>query len=125
MSDVKYTSDHEWIHIEGDVATVGVSHYAQEQLGDVVYVELPDVGKAVVKGAEAAVVESVKAASEVYAPLTGEIVQVNESLGDNPGQINQDAEGSGWFMKIQIADEEELEGLMSADEYAASVESLA
>jgi len=125
MSDVKYTSDHEWIHIEGDVATVGVSHYAQEQLGDVVYVELPDVGKAVVKGAEAAVVESVKAASEVYAPLTGEIVQVNESLGDNPGQINQDAEGSGWFMKIQIADEEELEGLMSAGEYAAFVETLA
>ena len=125
MSDVKYTSDHEWIHIEGDVATVGVSHYAQEQLGDVVYVELPDVGKALVKGAEAAVVESIKAASEVYAPLTGEIVQVNESLGDNPGQINQDAEGSGWFMKIQIADEEELEGLMSAGEYAAFVETLA
>lgn len=125
MSDVKYTSDHEWIHIEGDVATVGVSHYAQEQLGDVVYVELPDVGKAVVKGAEAAVVESVKAASEVYAPLTGEIVQVNESLGDNPGQINQDAEGNGWFMKIRISDEEELGGLMSADEYTAFVESLA
>ena len=125
MSDVKYTSDHEWIHIEGDVATVGVSHYAQEQLGDVVYVELPDVGKALGKGAEAAGVESIKAASEVYAPLTGEIVQVNESLGDNPGQINQDAEGSGWFMKIQIADEEELEGLMSAGEYAAFVETLA
>ncbi|MBH62865.1 MAG: glycine cleavage system protein H [Alphaproteobacteria bacterium] len=124
MSDVKYTSDHEWIRLEGDVATIGVSDYAQEQLGDVVYVDLPDVGKAVAKGAEAAVVESVKAASEVYAPLTGEIVEVNDSLGDNPGQINEDAEGNGWFMKIRISDQAELDGLMNADEYATFVESL-
>tara|TARA_A100001037_G_scaffold239170_1_gene218704 strand:- start:6440 stop:6817 length:378 start_codon:yes stop_codon:yes gene_type:complete len=124
MSDVKYTSDHEWIRLEGDVATIGVSDYAQEQLGDVVYVNLPDVGKAVAKGAEAAVVESVKAASEVYAPLTGEIVEVNDSLGDNPGQINEDAEGNGWFMKIRISDQAELDGLMNADEYATFVENL-
>ncbi len=124
MSDVKYTSDHEWIRLEGDVATIGVSDYAQEQLGDVVYVDLPDVGKAVAKGAEAAVVESVKAASEVYAPLTGEIVEVNDSLGDNPGQINEDAEGNGWFMKIRISDQAELDGLMNADEYATFVENL-
>ncbi len=124
MSDVKYTSDHEWIRLEGDVATIGVSDYAQEQLGDVVYVDLPDVGKAVAKGAEAAVVESVKAASEVYTPLTGEIVEVNDSLGDNPGQINEDAEGNGWFMKIRISDQAELDGLMNADEYATFVENL-
>ncbi len=124
MSDVKYTSDHEWIRLEGDVATIGVSDYAQEQLGDVVYVNLPDVGKAVAKGAEAAVVESVKAASEVYTPLTGEIVEVNDSLGDNPGQINEDAEGNGWFMKIRISDQAELDGLMNADEYATFVENL-
>ena len=104
MSDVKYTSDHEWIRLEGDVATIGISNYAQEQLGDVVYVDLPEVGKAVSKGSEAAVVESVKAASEVYAPLSGEIVEVNAALGDAPGQINEDAEGNGWFMKIKLSD---------------------
>jgi len=124
MNEVKYTRDHEWIQIEGDIATIGVTHYAQEQLGDVVYVELPDVGKAVTKGAEAAVIESVKAASEVYVPITGEILEVNESLNDNPSQINQDAQGNGWFMKIRIHDEAELGSLMSADEYASFVESL-
>ena len=124
MSDVKYTSDHEWIRLEGDVATIGISNYAQEQLGDVVYVDLPEVGKAVSKGSEAAVVESVKAASEVYAPLSGEIVEVNAALGDAPGQINEDAEGNGWFMKIKLADPSELDGLMDADDYATFVGSL-
>jgi glycine cleavage system H protein len=124
MSDVNYTSDHEWIRLEGDVATIGISNYAQEQLGDVVYVDLPDVGKSVSKGAEAAVVESVKAASEVYAPLSGEIVEVNSALGDAPGQINEDAEGNGWFMKIKLSDPGELEGLMDGDDYATFVASL-
>ena len=125
MSDLIYTDDHEWIRLEGEVATVGVSNYAQEQLGDVVYVDLPDVGKSISKGSEAAVVESVKAASEVYAPVSGEIVEVNETLGDDPAQINRDAEGSGWFVKIRVSDPGELEGLMNADEYAEFVESLA
>ncbi len=125
MSDLRYTDDHEWIRLEGEVATVGVSNYAQEQLGDVVYVDLPDVGKSISKGSEAAVVESVKAASEVYAPVSGEIVEVNETLGDDPAQINRDAEGSGWFVKIKVSDPGELDGLMNADEYAAFVESLA
>ena len=124
MSDVKYTSDHEWIRLEGDIATIGISNYAQEQLGDVVYVDLPEVGKAVSKGSEAAVVESVKAASEVYAPLSGEIVEVNAALGDAPGQINEDAEGNGWFMKIKLSDPGELDGLMDADDYATFVGSL-
>jgi len=124
MSDVNYTSDHEWIRLGGDVATIGISNYAQEQLGDVVYVDLPDVGKSVSKGAEAAVVESVKAASEVYAPLSGEIVEVNSALGDAPGQINEDAEGNGWFMKIKLSDPGELEGLMDGDDYATFVASL-
>ena len=124
MTDVKYTSDHEWIRLEGDVATIGISNYAQEQLGDVVYVDLPEVGKAVSKGSEAAVVESVKAASEVYAPLSGEIVEVNAALGDAPGQINEDAEGNGWFMKIKLSDPGELDGLMDADDYATFVGSL-
>ena len=125
MSDLIYTDDHEWIRLEGEVATVGVSNYAQEQLGDVVYVDLPDVGKSISKGSEAAVVESVKAASEVYAPVSGEIVEVNETLGDDPAQINRDAEGSGWFVKIRVSDPGELDGLMNADEYAEFVESLA
>ena len=124
MSDLRYTDDHEWIRLEGEVATVGVSNYAQEQLGDVVYVDLPDVGKSISKGSEAAVVESVKAASEVYAPVSGEIVEVNETLGDDPAQINRDAEGNGWFVKIRVSDPGELDGLMNADEYAAFVESL-
>ena len=121
MSDLRYTRDHEWIRLEGEVATVGVSDYAQEQLGDVVYVDLPGIGESVSKGAEAAVVESVKAASEVYAPVSGEIVEVNETLGDDPAQVNRDAEGGGWFVKIRISDPGELDGLMDADQYAAFV----
>src|SRR5919205_309493 len=99
MSTVKYTKDHEWIRVEGDMAVIGITDYAQTQLGDVVYVELPEVGRRVQKGKEAAVVESVKAASEVYAPISGEVVAVNDALSGEPAKVNQDAMGEGWFMK--------------------------
>ncbi|GGD18170.1 glycine cleavage system protein GcvH [Pyruvatibacter mobilis] len=117
MAETKYTKDHEWVRIEGDTVTVGITDYAQEQLGDVVYVELPDVGKAVKAGDEAAVVESVKAASEVYAPVSGEVVEVNETLADAPAGVNEDATGAGWFVKLKLADAGELDGLMSEDAY--------
>src|SRR5919199_1292085 len=100
MKSIRYTKDHEWIRIEGDSATVGISTYAQGQLGDIVYVELPAVGKRLAKGEEAAVVESVKAASEVYAPVAGEVTAVNTELDGNPAAVNADAEGSGWFLKL-------------------------
>lgn len=121
----RFTKDHEYIRLEGDVGTVGITDYAQSQLGDVVFVELPDIGKAVKKGGEAAVVESVKAASEVYAPVTGEVVAVNDKLPDNPATVNEDPAGSGWFMKIKLADKSELDGLMSEDEYKAFLSSIA
>ncbi len=117
MADTKYTKDHEWVRVEGDTATVGITDYAQEQLGDVVYVELPDIGKSVAVGDEAAVVESVKAASEVYAPISGEVVEVNEALADAPNGVNEDAAGAGWFVKLKLSDASELENLMSEDEY--------
>ena len=117
MATKRYTKDHEWISLEGDIGTVGISQYAQEQLGDVVYVELPQVGKKVAKGAEAAVVESVKAASEVYAPVGGEVVAVNDVLGETPATVNEDAEGNGWFLKLKVSDPKELDGLMSEDDY--------
>ncbi|WP_422362642.1 glycine cleavage system protein GcvH [Pyruvatibacter mobilis] len=117
MAETKFTKDHEWVRIEGDTVTVGITDYAQEQLGDVVYVELPDVGKAVKAGDEAAVVESVKAASEVYAPVSGEVVEVNETLADAPAGVNEDATGAGWFVKLKLADAGELDGLMSEDAY--------
>lgn len=124
MSDTRYTKDHEYIRVEGDTGVVGITDYAQSQLGDVVYVELPAVGKAVAKGGEAAVVESVKAASEVYSPVSGEVVAVNSGLESAPGAINEDPAGSGWFMKVKIADASELEGLMSEAEYADYVKSI-
>ncbi|MEO0961350.1 MAG: glycine cleavage system protein GcvH [Pseudomonadota bacterium] len=117
MADTKYTKDHEWVRVDGDTATVGITDYAQEQLGDVVYVELPDIGKSVGAGDEAAVVESVKAASEVYAPISGEVVEVNEALADAPNGVNDDAAGAGWFVKLKLSDASELEKLMSEDEY--------
>ena len=98
MSDKLYTKDHEWVSMDGEIATVGISNYAQDQLGDVVYVELPEKGAAVEKGAEAAVVESVKAASEVYAPIAGQVIEVNTAIGDDPSLVNKDAEGEGWFL---------------------------
>lgn len=120
----RYTEDHEWITIEGDVATVGITTYAQEQLGDVVFVELPDAGKTVAKGDEAAVVESVKAASEVFAPLDGEIVEANTALADEPGKVNEDPEGGAWFVKIRMSDKSQLDGMMDADAYKAHLEGL-
>ena len=122
---VMYTKEHEWINVEGDVATVGISKYAQDQLGDVVFVEVPDAGKQMDKGEEAAVVESVKAASEIYAPLTGEVTEGHAVLEDAPATINTDAEGDGWIFKMTITDTAELDELMDSaayDEYIAGLE---
>ena len=119
-----YSKDHEWISVEGGVATVGITAYAQEQLGDVVYVELPDVGKSLTQGDEAAVVESVKAASEVYAPLDGEIVQANDVLTDEPAKVNEDPEGAAWFMKIKLSNTGQLSELMDEAAYKAYVDTL-
>ena len=122
MSDVRYSKEHEWIRVEGDIAVVGITDHAQEQMGDVVFVDLPAVGTEVEKDGDAAVVESVKAASDVYAPLSGEVVDVNTALEDDPSKVNADAEGDGWFMKIKIADASQLDDLMDADAYKAFVE---
>lgn len=116
-NDTLYTEDHEWVQMEGDIATIGISDFAQDQLGDVVFVDLPEVGKVFDQGDEAAVVESVKAASEVFAPVSGEVIEVNEALADNPALVNEDAEGDGWFFKIRITDADELDALMSARDY--------
>ncbi len=117
MSETRYTKDHEYIRIEGDTGIVGITDFAQGQLGDVVFVELPSLGKTVAKGGEAAVVESVKAASEVYAPVSGEVVAVNNALEGAPGTVNEDPSGKGWFLKLKLSDAAELEGLMSEAEY--------
>jgi len=114
---VFFTKDHEWISVDGDSATVGITAFAQEQLGDVVFIELPAVGNNLDKGAEAAVVESVKAASEVYAPVSGEVLEVNSALESEPGKVNEDAEGAGWFMKLKLTDKSQLDGLMNAEAY--------
>jgi glycine cleavage system H protein len=117
MADVKYTRDHEWIRLDGDVGVVGITTYAQSQLGDVVYVELPEIGRRVEKGKEAAVVESVKAASEVYAPASGEVAEVNEALAADPAKVNADPMGEGWFLKLRLTDVKELEGLLDEAAY--------
>lgn len=117
MPTVRYTKDHEWISVDGDVGTIGITDYAQSQLGDVVFVELPEKGKTIAKSGEAAVVESVKAASEIYAPVSGEVVDVNAALEGAPATVNEDAQGRGWFLKMKLADPSELDGLMSEDEY--------
>ena len=122
--DLRYTKDHEWARKEGDRVVIGITDYAQDQLGDVVFVELPEVGKTLEKGGDAAVVESVKAASEIYAPLDGEVVEANEALGDDPAQINSDPHGAGWFFKMTIADASQLDGLMDEAAYKAHVEAL-
>jgi glycine cleavage system H protein len=120
----RYTKDHEYIRLEGDAGIVGITDYAQAQLGDVVFVELPSIGKNVKKGDEAAVVESVKAASEIYAPVSGEVVEVNSDLEATPGTVNEDPAGRGWFMKIRVTDPSEIEGLLTEEQYQEFVKSL-
>jgi len=124
MSELRFTKEHEWIRRDGDLATVGITDYAQNQLGDVVYVELPEIGRHVDKGAEAAVVESVKAASEVYAPVSGEVVAVNEALAGEPARVNADPLGEGWFLQLRLDDPKELDGLMDEEDYRRFVEEL-
>jgi glycine cleavage system H protein len=114
-----YTSEHEWISVDGDVGTVGITKFAAEKLGDVVFVELPDAGKQVKKEADMAVVESVKAASDVYAPVTGEVTAANAAIVDEPAKVNEDPEGAGWFVKIKLADKSQLDGLMDKAAYDA------
>ena len=124
MSALKYTKEHEWIRVEGNVGTVGISPYAQEQLGDVVFVELPEVGRKVEQGKEIAVVESVKAASEIFAPVSGDVVDVNKDLPATPATVNSDPLGAGWFFKLQLADPAQLEKLMDEAAYKSYVEGL-
>ncbi|HEY5597665.1 MAG TPA: glycine cleavage system protein GcvH [Kiloniellales bacterium] len=124
MGERKYTKDHEWVLVEGDVATVGISEHAQEQLGDIVFVELPEAGAAIKQGAQAATVESVKAASEIYAPISGTVTQVNGALADEPALINSDALGKGWLFKAKIKNLGELGKLMDEGAYKKFLESL-
>lgn len=117
MATVYFTEDHEWISVEGGIATVGITDYAQEQLGDLVFVELPEVGKALSKGDAAVVVESVKAASDVYAPVDGEVAEVNEALSSDPALVNSSATGAGWLWKMKLSDQSQLDGLMDEAGY--------
>lgn len=119
-----FTKDHEWVRVEGDVATVGITQYAADQLGDVVFVETPDAGKSLSKGDSFAVVESVKAASDVYSPVSGEVVEGNAALADQPATVNEDPTGAGWFAKIRVSDTSQLDGLMDQAAYDAYVASL-
>ncbi|MGY4398507.1 glycine cleavage system H protein [Sphingomonas sp. UYAg733] len=119
-----FTEDHEWIDVDGDVGTVGISDYAQGQLGDIVFVDVPEEGKELTKGDEAAVVESVKAASDIYSPASGTVIEGNDDLADTPGLVNEDPEGDGWFYKITLSDPSELESLMDETAYAAFVAKL-
>jgi glycine cleavage system H protein len=124
MSETRYTDQHEWVRVEGGEATVGITRYATEQLGDVVFVELPKFGRALAKGAEAAVVESVKAASEIYAPVGGTVGAVNEALNEDPAKVNGDPEGEGWFFKLKLSDPGEFSALMTPDKYEVYVKGL-
>lgn len=119
-----YTEDHEWVEVDGDTGTVGISDYAQSQLGDIVFVETPDEGKTVSKGDDVAVVESVKAASDVYSPVSGTVIEGNAALGDTPELVNEDPEGEGWFYTLTLSDPSELESLMDEAAYAAFVAKL-
>jgi glycine cleavage system H protein len=119
-----FTREHEWIRVEGDTATVGISDHAQQALGDIVFAEVPEAGKQLSKGDEAAVVESVKAASDVYAPVGGEVVEGNQAVADDPALVNRDPEGDGWFFKLKLSDEGELEGLMDEAAYREWVATL-
>ena len=122
MSLLRFTRDHEWVRLDGDIAVIGITDYAQSQLGDVVYVELPEIGRQVQQGKEAAVVESVKAASEVYAPVSGEVAEVNETLVGDPAKVNADPMGEGWFLKLRVADPQQLDELLDEDAYKRFVE---
>jgi glycine cleavage system H protein len=122
MTVLRYTKDHEWVRLDGDLAVIGITDYAQSQLGDVVYVELPELGHRVEQGKEAAVVESVKAASEVYAPVSGEVAEVNDALAADPAKVNADPLGEGWFMKLRLDDPKQLDGLMDEAAYQRFVE---
>ena len=122
MSEVRYSQEHEWVSFDGAIATVGITKHAAEQLGDVVYVELPEPGRKLGKDGDAAVVESVKAASDVYAPLTGEVTESNEGLAGDPAQVNADPEGAAWFFKMTIANKTEFDALMTREQYDAFVE---
>ena len=124
MADLRYSEDHEWVRVEGDIAVIGISDYAQDQLGDVVFVEFPEPGLAVAQGDEAAVVESVKAASEVYSPVSGEVVEVNEPLADDPGLVNREPTGGGWFLKVRMSDPEEVDALLDESAYRNFVSTL-
>jgi glycine cleavage system H protein len=119
-----FTKEHEWVRVDGDVATVGISDHAQEALGDIVFAEVPEAGKTVAKGDDAAVVESVKAASDVYAPVGGEVIEGNPALADDPALINRDPEGEGWFFRLKLADPSQLEGLMDEAAYRDWVKTL-
>lgn len=121
MSEKRYTEDHEWVELDGSVATVGITDYAQEQLGDIVYVELPETGSKVAKGDSFIVVESVKAASDVYAPVSGEILAINDSLESDPALINSGAEGDGWLVRMRLDDAAQIENLMDTDAYKATI----
>ena len=122
MSTFRFTRDHEWVRLDGDLAIVGITDYAQSQLGAVVYVELPKIGHRVAKGTEAAVVESVKAASEVYAPVSGEVAEINEALTADPAKVNADPMGEGWFIKLRLDDPKELDSLMDEEGYKRFIE---
>lgn len=124
MAEVKFSEEHEWIRVEGDTGTIGITQYAQEQLGDVVFVDVPAAGRKVAKGEAVAVVESVKAASDIYAPVSGEVIESNAALADTPGDVNAEPMGKGWFFKIRISDKGELAGLMDEAAYAAFVKGL-
>ena len=124
MSEIRFSKEHEWLCTSDGVATIGISDYAQNQLGDVVYVELPDIGKNINQGEQGAIVESVKAASEIYAPVGGEVVEVNEGLEDDPSIVNSDPTGEGWFFKLKITNKSEVDMLMSEDVYLEYVERL-
>ena len=119
-----FTKEHEWIEVEGDAATIGITNHAQEQLGDIVFAEVPAAGRKLAKGEEAAVVESVKAASDVYAPVSGEVIEGNPAVADDPAVINRDPQGEGWFFKLKLSDPSELEGLMDDEHYVEYLASL-
>ena len=124
MAELRFTESHEWVRAEDGIATIGITQYAAQQLGDVVYVELPEAGKSLTAGAEAAVVESVKAASEIYAPVAGEVTEGNRSLAEDPARVNADPEGEAWFFRMKLADDGALAQLMTKDQYTEFVKGL-